>query len=196
MNSQRQISRHAKAIVVAMLSIVALVSFQGCAYSRWDYVPIEEPIHTPVTDKSWSIDCGFWDVGAGRPVSEGYIRRDSAHYYYVSLEETDTTRNSRFAFGVKDVRLTLSDSDEPVLLTKRSERSRAGEHDGATNVNHTIWFSAFRVPVPRPDTILVEQDITAYYRDTGEVVTSFHYLTKAYLKRFRYWYILEFMAGT
>jgi hypothetical protein len=97
---------------------------------------------------------------------------------------------------VDNVQFSYNGLVEPVILNKETVYTFAGGHVGATNVNHSISFYPFRVPIPRPDTIYVDQDITVFYRDTGEELIHFHYQTQAKLHRNRRWHIIDIIEGT
>lgn len=178
--------------ILLLFLMILLVSTFACTYTRWYYTPAAESIK----GDAWSVDFCFYPIGARKPIKQGYDRTDTSYFYIVFLIESDTTIFQRLKFAVDNVYVTYKGLIEPITLQQEKYVSSSGEYDGATNVNHAIFFNSFRVPKPRPDTIYVDQDITIFYRDTGEKLTSFHYQTIAKLGRYQRWHIVDIIEGT
>ena len=174
----------ARIILFVLLSTVLVGGFAGCAYTLRNYATIGESLE----HDTWSLRCFFGTKESGDSLT--FV------YYYINFSESDTTKHARLRFTVDSAMVTYSGLGEPILLEREKWGSAGGLHVGATNVNHGIDFGPCDVPKPSPDTIIIDQDITIFYRDTGEILTHFHHQTRAKLEASRHWRFLEFMAGT
>ena len=174
----------AKTFLPVLLSTVFITGLSGCTYTIWNYAVAGEARR----GETWSLQCYF----GLQEISDSL----SSVSCYIVFSETDTTKYPRLLFTVDGVEVNYSGVTK--RLTPREEQwgSTGGEYVGATNVNHGVGFNPFDVSKPPPDTIIIDQNITILYRDSGEELTHFHHQTRAKLEGSRRWRFLEFMAGT
>jgi len=175
-----------------LLGSALVATTVGCAYSRWNYVPIEKQLNHDF----WVLHFGIVDYEFTLPASITKDHPDTSFFYIIELREEDTTKYPRLNFQVDNVQVSYSTKKEPTLLPKHLEGSKGEQHVGATAVTHTRYYGPFAVPKQRPDTILIEQDVTILYRDTGKALKHFHHTLKAALNKVRHSALREFIQGT
>jgi len=163
----------------------------GCGYSRWDYRTV-----TPeVKATEWTLKYVFSVASASIPVSQGMDWSDTTFYYSVLMTESDTTRNTRFDLDVKNVMIKGIPDRPAIHLTVADEYTGPAEFKGPA-VYHHIRFGPFNVPRPRPDTLLVDQEITIVDSENRQTVRLIQTTVKAVLTEYRGSRIKDFINGT
>lgn len=182
-----------KYIFVSMI-VATLAILSGCGYSIWDYEAVERKLDNA---DSWSMTFGIGRYGGGPSISKISLN-DTLSYsfaYFIQLKEKDTIKHERLSFRVDDIWCRYSSEDEPIALKKFTE-SYSYEYKGAKSFYYMIDYGPFLLSMPLPDTIWCEQNVTIFFLESGEELTSFHHVVESVLDEGKYSHFMDFVRGT
>jgi hypothetical protein len=182
---------HSLCFVVALGLLVS-----GCGYSRWGY-KFEE---CNLERESYRVK--FQSV---MPASHEdadlrkAFRADTLFYYQVDLRQLDTLAPLRYGVRVNRVDIVSTDTARPFRIALCGDSSVIAKPYAEPGM--PSWFGVciqlgpFSVGIPRPDSLIVEQQGVVFDRFTGETLDSLPPRVQAKLAEYRYSHLYDFFGA-
>ena len=183
---------------ICLVTSVLLIVFAcvGCGYSRWSYRTSPATVHGATYYFQFyvfSIDSIVPKRdSAGNPIQRAAA--DTTYMYHVAFVQESVASGHRLTMEVRDVYASFADSLKPLQLEK--VRHSLYEDDAKAGAAvYTEVFGPLRIPVPRPDTITIDQYIVVLDSMTGERIDEFRQTVKCSLGEKRDSLFKEFLRG-